>query len=246
VTAGRDQLTVLVGGGGPTGVEIAGELAEALPGLAERAGLPSNLARVVIVDAGPRLLSGFSPAAVERALHILDALHVEVRTNAPIVEVTADGFTLASGETLRGAVLLWTGGLHAPDVVAHSELPLSRGGRVAVDEYLRAVGRPEVYAAGDLAAAVDPLTGRLLAPLAQVALDEAECVAHNLEAELTGQPLERFGFHSKGVVVSVGPRRGVADLPHLVFGGRLAHALKDLIEWEYRQSVQHLHGWSLV
>lgn len=89
-------------------------------------------------------------------------------------------------------------------------------------------------------------TGRALPPLAQIALDEGETVAHNLRAELDGGPLEAFRFHNKGFVVSVGGRSGVADIAGHTLGGRLAHALKEAIEWEYRQSVKHLRGWSAV
>ena len=86
----------------------------------------------------------------------------------------------------------------------------------------------------------------MLPPLAQVALEEGETVARNLAAELKGQPLEAFSFRDKGFVVSVGPRRGVADIAGITAGGRLAHLLKDAIEWEYRQSVRHLRGWDPV
>ena len=65
----------------------------------------------------------------------------------------------------------------------------------------------------------------------------------NLGAELKGKPLEAFAFHDKGIVVSVGTRRGVSDVAGVTTGGRLAHVLKDAIEWEYRQSVKHLRGW---
>lgn len=85
----------------------------------------------------------------------------------------------------------------------------------------------------------------MLPPLAQIAIDEGESVAHNLQAELDGKPLQAFNFRSKGFVVSVGGRRGVADVAHHTVGGRLAHLLKDAIEWEYRHSVKHLRGWSL-
>jgi NADH:ubiquinone reductase (H+-translocating) len=71
-------------------------------------------------------------------------------------------------------------------------------------------------------------------------------LARNLEAELTGRPPEAFSFRDKGFVVSVGTRRGVADVAGITAGGRLAHALKDVIEWEYRQSVRHLRGWDPV
>ena len=105
---------------------------------------------------------------------------------------------------------------------------------------------PEIYVAGDLASVVDPRTGHVLPPLAQVALEEGETVARNLDAELRGRPLEAFTFHDKGFVVSVGTRRGVADIAGITSGGRLAHLLKDAIEWEYRQSVKHLRGWDPV
>ena len=71
-------------------------------------------------------------------------------------------------------------------------------------------------------------------------------MARNLDAELKGLPLEAFTFHDKGFVVSVGTRRGVADIAGITSGGHLAHLLKDAIEWEYRQSVKHLRGWDPV
>jgi hypothetical protein len=111
------------------------------------------------------------------------------------------------------------------------------------DRYLRVLDHPEIYVAGDLASVVDPRSGHVLPPLAQVALEEGETVARNLDAELEDRPLEAFTFHDKGFVVSVGTRRGVADIAGITSGGRLAHLLKDLIEWEYRQSVTHLRGW---
>jgi NADH dehydrogenase len=83
----------------------------------------------------------------------------------------------------------------------------------------------------------------VLPSLAQVALEEGETVARNLEAEVKGKPPEAFTFHDKGIVVSVGTRRGVADVAGITSGGRMAHVLKDAIEWEYRQSVKHLRGW---
>jgi NADH:quinone reductase (non-electrogenic) len=127
--------------------------------------------------------------------------------------------------------------------VADSGLPTGHNGRVKVDRYLRVLDHPQIYVAGDLASVTDPGTGHVLPPLAQVALEEGETVARNLDAELNGQPLEAFTFHDKGFVVSVGTSRGVADIAGITTGGRLAHLLKDAIEWEYRQSVQHLRGW---
>src|SRR5689334_13802176 len=242
----RRLATVVVGGGGATGVELAGELAEILPKVASRHGLAPSRPAVQLVEAGPTILAGSSPQLIDKAARILADLGVQVRTNAAIAAATADGFRLKDGQLVEGGVFVWAGGVKAPGLVADSELPTGHNGRVKVDRYLRVLDHPEIYVAGDLASVTDPRTGHALPPLAQVALDEGETVARNLDAELENKPLEAYTFRDKGFVVSVGTRRGVADIAGITTGGRLAHGLKDAIEWEYRQSVKHLRGWDPV
>jgi NADH:ubiquinone reductase (H+-translocating) len=242
----RRLATVVVGGGGATGVELAGELAEMLPAVASDHGLAPDRPAVQLVEAGSTLLDGSSPQLIEKATKILSDLGVQVRTNATVAAATEDGFRLQDGELVEGGVFVWAGGLKAPELVADSGLPTGHNGRVKVDRYLRVLDHPEIYVAGDLASVVDPRTGHVLPSLAQVALEEGETVARNLDAELKGGQLEAFTFHDKGFVVSVGTRRGVADIAGITTGGRLAHLLKDAIEWEYRQSVRHLRGWDPV
>lgn len=243
----RDQqrrlATVVVGGGGATGVELAGELAEMLPEVAGSHGLASDVPAVQLVEAGPTILAGSSPRLIEKATKTLAELGVSVRTDARIAAATEDGLRLEGGELVQGGVFVWAGGVKAPDLPAESGLPTGHNGRVKVDQYLRALDHPDVYVAGDLASVVDPRTGHVLPPLAQIALEEGETVARNLDAELRARALEAFTFHDKGFVVSVGTSRGVADVAGFTSGGRLAHLLKDAVEWEYRQSVRHLRGW---
>jgi NADH:quinone reductase (non-electrogenic) len=242
----RRLATVVVGGGGATGVELAGELAEVLPQVASSHGLAPDRPAVQLVEAGPTILAGSSPQLIGKASKILSDLGVQVRTNAAIAAATDEGFQLKDGELVEGGVFVWAGGVKAPELVANSALPTGHNGRVKVDQYLRVLDQPGVYAAGDLASVTDPRSGHVLPPLAQIALEEGETVARNLDAELEGRPLETFTFHDKGFVVSVGTRRGVADIVGIATGGRLAHLLKDAIEWEYRQSVTHLRGWDPV
>jgi NADH dehydrogenase len=242
----RRLATVVVGGGGATGVELAGELAEVLPKVASSHGLAPGRPAVQLVEAGPTILAGSSPQLIGKATRILADLGVRVCTNAAIAAATEEGFRLKDGQLIEGAVFVWAGGVKAPELVANSGLPTGHNGRVKVDQYLRVLDHPEVYVAGDLASVTDPRTGHALPPLAQVALEEGETVARNLDAELAGRPLEAFTFHDKGFVVSVGTRRGVADVAGITSGGQLAHLLKDAIEWEYRQSVKHLRGWDPV
>jgi NADH:ubiquinone reductase (H+-translocating) len=238
--------TIVVGGGGATGVELAGELADTLPQLASRVGLPANLPRVILVEAGPTVLAGSSPDLIQRATRTLTRLGVAVRTNARIAAATRDGFKLENGDVVEGGAFVWAGGVKAPDLVVGSGLPVGHNGRVKVDQYLRALDHPEIFVAGDVASVVDPATGHVVPPLAQIALDEAETVARNLVAALAGEPLQPYQFHYKGFVLSIGTQNGVADVLGHVFGGPLVHVLKDAIEWEYRQSVRHLRGWSLL
>jgi NADH:ubiquinone reductase (H+-translocating) len=242
----RSLATVVVGGGGATGVELAGELAEMLPGVASSHGLAPDRPAVQIVEAGPTILAGSSPQLIGKATKILSDLGVEVRTNALIAAATEEGFRLRDGQLVEGGVFVWAGGVKAPELVADSGLPTGHNGRLKVDRYLRVLDHPEIYVAGDLASVTDPRTGHVLPSLAQVALEEGETVARNLNAELEGRPLEAFTYHEKGFVVSVGTHRGVADVAGITSGGRLAHLLKDAIEWEYRQSVKHLRGWDPV
>jgi NADH dehydrogenase len=239
----RRLATVVVGGGGATGVETAGELAEILPKVAGSHGLAPDRPAVQLIEAGPAILAGSSPQLIDKAAKILSDLGVQVRTDARIAAATADGFRLTDGQLVEGGVFVWAGGLKAPELVAESGLPTGHNGRVKVDQYLRVLDHPEIYVAGDLASVTDPGTGHVLPPLAQVALEEGETVARNLDAERRGKPLEAFTFRDKGFVVSVGTRRGVADIAGITTGGRLAHTLKDALEWEYRQSVKHLRGW---
>ena len=242
----RRLATVVIGGAGATGVELAGELAETLPQVASGLGLAPGRPAVVLVEAGPTILAGSSPQLIGKATKILADLGVQVRTDAVIAAATEEGFRLKDGQLVEGGVFVWAGGLKAPELVAESDLPTGHNGRVKVDRYLRVLDHPDIYVAGDLASVTDPRTGHVLPPLAQVALEEGETVARNLDAELSGRPLEEFSFHDKGFVVSVGPRRGVADIAGITSGGHLAHLLKDAIEWEYRQSVKHLRGWDPV
>lgn len=239
----RRLATVVVGGGGATGVELAGELAEMLPEVARGHGLAPDRPAVLLIEAGRTILAASSPALIDKAGGILRDLGVAVRTNAMIAEVTPQGFRLKGGELIEGGVFVWAGGVKAPNLVVGSGLPIGHNGRVKVDRHLRVLDRPDVYVAGDLASVTDPRSGHALPPLAQIALEEGETVARNLDAELEGRPLEAFTFHDKGFVISVGVRRGVADVAGITTGGRLAHLLKDAIEWEYRQSVKHLRGW---
>jgi NADH:ubiquinone reductase (H+-translocating) len=195
----RRIATVVIGGGGATGVELAGELAEMLPDAASGRGLAPDRPAVQLVEAGPAILADSSRRLIDKTARILADLGVRVRTSAAITAATDEGFRLKDGTLVEGGVLLWAGGVQAPELVADPGSPTGHNGRVKVDRYLRVPGHPEIYAAGDLASVTDPHTGHAPPPLAQVALEEGKTVPRNLGAEVNGQSPEPFSFRSKGV-----------------------------------------------
>jgi NADH:quinone reductase (non-electrogenic) len=239
-------LTIVIGGGGATGVELAGAFAEGLPKLAKKYGCPPELIRVILIEAGHTILAGSSPSLIAKAMSTLQELNVDVRTNTAVAEAVPHGFRTKNGMLMEGGVFIWAGGVKAPDLVRGSGLQVGYNGRIKVDEYLRALQHVDIFVAGDLASVVDAQSGRALPVLAQVALQEGTTVARNLRATIEQRALEPFKFGDKGFVVSIGDRAGVAELAGITLGGRLAHGLKDAIEWEYRQSVKHLHGFAAV
>ena len=241
----RRLLTVVIGGGGATGVELAGELAEVLPELLKRHDLEGAPTRIALIEAGPTIMLGSTDGLIKKAMDTLTQLGVEIYLNTPVVGADERGFDLKESR-IEGGVLVWAGGVKAPEMIANCGLPTGRNGRLVVDANLRVAGHPEIYVAGDIAYLVDEKSGRPLPPTAQVALEEGETVAHNLLAEWEGKELEEFKFLNKGYVISVGGRNGVADVAGLTLAGRPAMILKNAIEWEYRQSVKHLKGWTPV
>ena len=217
-----------------------------LPEVASRHGLAPGRPAVRLVEAGPTILAGSSPQLIDKAAGILSDLGVQVRTNAVVAAAAEEGFRLTDGQLVEGGVFVWAGGVKAPELVADSELPTGHNGRVKVDRYLRVLDRPEIYVAGDLASVTDPRTGHVLPPLAQVALEEGETVARSLARSWRAALWKRSPSTTRGSSSRSGPAAGSLTLPGVTTGGRLAHLLKDAIEWEYRQSVRHLRGWDPV
>lgn len=230
-------LSFLIGGAGLTGVELAGELAEVIPELAQASDVSPSEARVTLIEASPHVLPSMPDKLRTRAAAILAELGVRLVLGSKVVAAGEQGVSLASGDRLVGRTLVWTGGIMAPPLLALSGLPTAPNGQVVVDEYLRVASHPNVFAVGDAALVEVDGTGGVLEPTAQVALKMAESAAYNIVAGWSGWQSRPYVAVSKGRVVSLGSERGVASIFNVSLTGRKVMALKSLIEEGYRYSV---------
>jgi NADH dehydrogenase len=215
-------LTFAVVGGGATGVEVAGALAE-LFGVVLRRDFPrldTGRARIVLLEMGDDLLPAFGPSGRADARATLEDRGVEVRTGAAVAEVTPTRVHLSSGEQLAAHTLIWAAGVKASPLAAALGVEVGRGGRIVVGPGLRIPGRPEAFAIGDVAAIGDG-HGGVLPGVAQVAIQSGRHVAAEIRRQISGQAPQPFRYVDKGTMATIGRRAAVAEIP--VPGGGTAH-----------------------
>ena len=216
------QLNFVVVGGGATGVELAGTLSE----IARRAlanefrTIDPQKTRVVLLEGGPRVLPAFPEDLSRSAARQLQRLGVEVHTSALVTQVTPGSVHM--GETrLPAAVILWAAGVAASPLGKKLGAPVDRAGRVLVNPDLSLPGHPEVFVIGDLAALKDE-NGKWLPGVAPVAMQEGKATAHNIAAELKGEPRKHFHYFNKGNLATIGRAAAVAEFGKIHISGFLA------------------------
>lgn len=215
-------LTFVVVGGGPTGVELAGAIAEiACKAMAKDfREIDPRKARVILLEAGPRVLSAFPEELSARAERSLGKICVEVRTSSPVTRVEP-GAVVIGQERLPAAAVLWAAGI-APSLLGRSlGVPLDRSGRVMVNADLTIPGHPEVFVVGDLAACLDA-AGRQLPGLAPVAVQQGRHAAFNIRRACHDEPLDTFRYRDRGMLATIGRAQAVASFGRLRFSGFLA------------------------
>ncbi len=234
--AAENPPRVVVAGGGLTGVEVAGELADEHPGRV----------RLTILEAGPEIMAGFDPQLIKVSRDVLEGKGVEIRTGHPIARVEPGMIHFKSGESLQCDLLVWAGGVRGSAILANSGFRVTPKGRGKVDAYLRAVGQQDVYMVGDSASFVDPGTGREVPPTAQAAVQMGHAAGQNILRRLRGQAEQSFVPRLKGAFASLGRREGVGQMGEEHFTGLPAMLVKNLIEahhaWETGGGVAPLVG----
>jgi NADH dehydrogenase len=209
----RGALNFVVVGGGATGVETAGALADMIRWTmtVEYRGLEVKASRVHIVDLGHRLLGPFSDRAHEYAEKVLRRKGIEIHLDTKVTEVGPGSVTLGDGTRIPTRCVVWGGGIAAPPVAAAAGLPQGHGGRLDVQPELMLKGFPRVYAVGDVAN-IPGADGRPLPQLGSVALQSGTWAAKNLLADFAGSPPQPFRYKDKGIMAMIGRGSAIAAL----------------------------------
>ena len=218
----QDLLTFVIVGGGPTGVELAGTLAEiarrTLRG--EFRSIDTGRARIVLVEAGPTILPAFPGKLRHAARDSLQELGVEVREQTTVTAIDEHGVDLGKERLLAGTVV-WAAGVAASPIVATLGVPLDRAGRVIVNPDLSIPGYPEVFVVGDAAAFLHQ-TGQPLPGVAQVAMQSAAHAATNVLRLIERQPVRQFQYRDKGSMAIIGRGSAIADFGWARLSGVIA------------------------
>ena len=229
VAAGRPRpdLSIVVVGGGPTGVETAGGLRELIDRVLKKDFKELHLdgLAITLVEAAPRLLGPFHPRSSAKAAETLVDRGVRVITGVGVDHVEADGVVLTDGQRLPAAVTIWAAGVVGSPVARLLGVPLTRSGRIPVRGDLSLDGHPEVFAIGDIAASPTE-DERPLPQVAQPAIQGGLHAAAQIIAQLEGRPTRPFRYHDKGSMATIGRNQAVAEFPSgLRFHGRIGWLL---------------------
>ncbi|MEP6801044.1 MAG: NAD(P)/FAD-dependent oxidoreductase [Acidobacteriota bacterium] len=218
----KTLLTFVVVGAGPTGVELSGAIAEISRDVLVQdfRAIDPREARIVLVEAGPRVLAAYTPQSSARAAAVLARKGVEIRTGQAVQSIAENEVRFA-GDSLKAGTVLWAAGVAASPLAATLGVPLDRAGRVLVLPDLTIPGRPEVFVIGDLAAFLHQ-GGSLLPGTSPVAIQQGRHASKNILLARSGRPLQPFRFRDKGSLAVIGRAQAVAEIAGIRLSGLAA------------------------
>jgi NADH:quinone reductase (non-electrogenic) len=216
----RALLTFVIVGGGPTGVELAGAIGEIsrLVLVSDFRAIDPREAKILLLEAGPRILPAFSDRLADRASKALRSIGVEVRVGCAVTDV-GDGFVDAGGTRMAARTIVWAAGVRASSLAASLGVSLDRVGRVLVLPDLSVPGDPHVFVIGDVAAFLHPAGTPPLPGVAPVAIQQGRHVAAVIRSDLAGRPRAPFRYRDRGNLAVIGRARAIAELPRLQLSG---------------------------
>jgi len=216
------RLTFVIIGAGPTGVELAGTIADlardTLP--QDFRNIDTRKARVVLIEAGPRVLAGFPDDLSAYAQASLERLGVEVVLGQPVTDITRDG-VVYGGNTLAAKTIIWAAGVRASRAAEWLGAPADRAYRLQVEPDLTVPGHPEIFAIGDTVT-ISAWNGRPVPGIAPAAKQEGRYVAETIKARLRGETLPPFRYKHAGSLAQIGKRLAVIDFGRVKLRGAIA------------------------
>ena len=215
------KLSISVIGGGPTGVEMAGAIAELIRGQlnSDQANAASHI-QVSLIEAGPRLLPPFAPSLSERTKKDLEKLGVKVLLNTAVKAIEHRKIILKDDSVLNSEITIWAAGVKGSDAMAQLNLPTS-GNRVAVEPTMQVKNYPNVWALGDIAGALGK-DGRPLPMVAPVAIQQGKFIAKQIARLISNKPLTDFKYLDKGSMATIGRNKAVVQVKGLKISGPIA------------------------
>jgi NADH dehydrogenase len=218
----RKHLTFVIVGGGPTGVELAGAIGEMSRYTLARdfRSIDPRQTRVILVEAGQRILPAFAPEMSARAMRDLESLGVQVWTTARVTNVSDEGVTVGA-EKVASSTVLWAAGVRAADIGRSLGVPIDTVGRVMVNAELNVPNHNEVFVAGDLAHCLDD-HGAPLPGVAPVAMQQGLYIAGMIARDLNGEPRVPFIYNDQGKLATIGRARAICEMGSLKLTGRFA------------------------
>lgn len=218
----RALLNFVVVGGGPTGVELAGAIADISRTVLVKDFRRINpaSARVILVEAGPRILPAFPEDLAARAAKDLVKLGVEILTSSPVEEIDAEGVRIGK-ERIPSKTAIWAAGVKAAGISEILGVETDRAGRIKVGPDLSIPGHPDVFVAGDLAHS-EMENGQLVPGLAPAAIQMGKSAAKNILATIHNRPRKPFHYFDKGIMATIGKRKAIAQTGRLKLTGYIA------------------------
>lgn len=237
------DATILIGGGGLTGVELVGEMADQLPALTRKYGVASDAVKLLLVEAEPKILPELPDPLIERATASLEKRGVRLLTGLPVTNVEGNVIDLKGGQKIVANTLVWTGGVQGNPLVGKSGLEVNRG-RAAVNGHLQSTSHPDVFIAGDNAVYMGP-DGRPYPPTAQIAWQMGELIGYNLFAYLEGKRMEEFHPVHFGTLASLGRKDAVATIGAngTALSGLSATSMKEASNIRYLSHIKSLDAF---
>jgi len=230
----RKLLTFVVVGGGPTGVEMAGAIAEIAHHTLKKEfrGIDPRSTRIILVEGGEHLLMAFPGTLGDNAKRVLEKLGVEVRTSAVVKSVMYDGVYI-NDELVSAANIFWAAGNTASTLLKTLGTPLDRAGRAVVDQRLSPEGYESISVIGDAAHCIDKATGQPMPGVAPVAIQQGQYVAKKILANLRSSQAGDFHYWDKGSMATIGRGRAVAKVGRLHMTGFIAWLMWSVIHVLY-------------